>query len=50
MDELYGTKPWIEPISTTSFDQNNQPAELLDPARRSEGMYIFNWYIYAIIT
>ncbi|XP_067214433.1 uncharacterized protein [Linepithema humile] len=34
MDELCGTKPWIEPISTASSDQNNQPAELLGPIKK----------------
>lgn len=42
MDELCGTKPWIEPISTASSDQNNQPAELLGPMKKHKGMYIFN--------
>ncbi|KAL6256611.1 hypothetical protein P5V15_012722 [Pogonomyrmex californicus] len=29
MDELYGTKSWIEPISTASSDPNDQPVKLL---------------------
>jgi len=41
MDELCGTKPWIEPISSASSDPNNQPTELLGP-RRNKGIYTFN--------
>jgi len=42
MDELCGTKPWIEPISSASSNSNNQPTELLEPARRNKGIYTFN--------
>jgi len=41
MDELCGTKPWIEPISSASSDPNNQQ-ELLGPARRNKGISTFN--------
>ncbi|XP_067203845.1 uncharacterized protein [Linepithema humile] len=43
MDELCGTKPWIEPISTASSDQNNQPAELLGPMKKhKDKIHVFH--------
>ncbi|KAL6253742.1 hypothetical protein P5V15_015757 [Pogonomyrmex californicus] len=34
--KLYGTKSWIEPISTTSSDPNDQPVKLLGPVRKNK--------------
>lgn len=41
MDELCGQKPWVEPVSTASSDQNDQPASSteLGPIKKDKGIY-----------